>query len=275
MASTSRHWLNERFTEFLAEVQRQKEAVLSGHWAYYEDEPHGDTSEHAAVSAAVNPVWQKLKELLEEQAGRSREHGASGEQLYRKAQFAMAAYADEVFLRQVPAWRGQLAWKNYPLQQAFFNTINAGQELFAEIDRLLANYNAGERSLAEVYFNVLSLGFLGVYGVGGQQGAVSRRSREVEDRKHRLYRSLSEESGSLGSRVSPSAYERIRDEDVGREIPSALQSMTLLGLVVGVLVLAVWVAGLWLRKDLGRTLETLSNRELIAPAGVEAEGEGR
>lgn len=255
-----KHWLNERFTEFVIELGRQKEAIRAGRWAYYADSPISPKN-GSAGEKGPNPAWEAIAALLRRQATDSSRHGASGEELYREAEFAMAALADEVFLTELGNWPGRADWSAYPLQKAFFGTINAGEELFTKIDRFLENYHPGQRGLAEVYFNVLSLGFRGKYGVGEEGPRSLKIPRGVEKRRQRLLHTFHEPSAPLSSRVSDAAYRNIRTEEAGSEIPSARQSILFLALAVLVVGAGIWAASSWLRGDLQAAVDTLDRIE--------------
>src|SRR5690606_13026522 len=207
--------------------------------------------------------------LLRKQADEASRHGASGEELYREAQFAMAALADEIFLVELGDWPGRADWATYPLQKALFGTINAGEELFARIDRFLESYHPGQRGLAELYFNVLSFGFRGKYGVGEKGPRSLKIPSGIEKRRQRLLHTFQEAPARLTRRISEGPYRHIRTESIGGEIPSARQSLTLLALAVAVLALLVWGAGTWLRSDLQAAIDRLERMETERSAATE------
>ena len=107
------------------------------------------------------------------------------------------------------------------------------------MDRLLARMDPGERDLAEIYFNILTLGFRGRHAVlGRKRASATSVPPEITDYCTRLHRFFAGRGEEYSSRVSPQAYEHTDARSTGSLIPSAAQALILLGLVVVVL----WVA---------------------------------
>ncbi|HYE89568.1 MAG TPA: hypothetical protein VEA38_01055, partial [Terriglobales bacterium] len=92
-------FLLAQFREFYREVIRLKQSVQGGTW-HAAPAPAPDGPAPAGETPQVGArIWQRLVSILETQAltaGRST--GAYGAELYRDAQYVMAALADEVFL---------------------------------------------------------------------------------------------------------------------------------------------------------------------------------
>src|SRR5689334_18745443 len=83
-----------QFREFYQELARLKSLVINpvGSLSRLMEESHDPAVE-------AEDIWQKLFSLLEVQAERaSRSGGAFGYEVYREAQYVMAALADEFFL---------------------------------------------------------------------------------------------------------------------------------------------------------------------------------
>src|SRR3954470_14092501 len=115
----------------------------------------------AAPSATpASAVWQQLLTLLERQAFEAGQTGgAFAFEIYREAQYVMAALADEVFLKL--NWEGKASWPL--LESRLFQTHYAGEAVFQRIERLLQRRDPFYVDLAAVYFVALSLGFKGKY----------------------------------------------------------------------------------------------------------------
>lgn len=111
-------------------------------------QPAGVAPERTAAEAQ-----QRMRRLLE----RAR-HGALAAdkpaQHVESAAFAVAAWFDEIAARQ-PGWNEAVA----PLQLQLFNSTNAATEFFHH----LANLQANDAELREVYWYALALGFKGQY----------------------------------------------------------------------------------------------------------------
>ena len=240
----AQRWLLKKFTEFFVEVQRQKQAIAAGKWAFREDDPVPFDPQNPS-GRGPNPVWESIAFILRRQAEEARESGASGSQLYREAQYAMAALADELFIVGVKEWPGRDDWHAYPLERALFGTQVAGEDVFQRMDRLLARMDPGERDLAEIYFNILTLGFRGRYAVlGKKRASATSIPPEITEYCTRLHRFFAGRGEEHASRVSPQAYEHTDARTSGGLIPSAAQALILLGLVVAVL----WLSSRVLNK---------------------------
>ena len=121
-------------------------------------------------------IWQKLLSLLEAQAERaSRSGGAFGFEVYREAQYVMAALADEFFLNE--NWRGKQTWPL--LENRLFRSTAAGEVFFKKLDLLLLQRDPVYVDLAAVYFFTLSLGFQGKYRGNDPQNQIDHYKRQL------------------------------------------------------------------------------------------------
>ncbi len=228
-------WLQEKFSEFYIEIEKQKHAIRSGRWAYLPENPVPFDPKNPG-NRGPNPVWESLAQVLRNQATEAGESGASGFNLYKEAQYAMVALADEIFMSGMIDWPGKSDWNSYPLEMAFFNTRSAGQSLFEKIEQVLSRRDPGERDLAEVYFNVISLGFHGKYFAQRQKQAPgSQSSQELADLRRRLHSCYTDGKTKSSAKVSPQAYDYIEARDMGSKIPNALQSLVFFAIAVVVL----------------------------------------
>ena len=119
-----------QFREFYQELARQKALILNPVGSLV----HVGQDEALDISVQATDIWQRLLSLLEAQAERaSRSGGAFGYEVYREAQYVMAALADEVFLNE--NWPGK---HNWPLLEIrLFRTGSAGEVVFKKLDILL------------------------------------------------------------------------------------------------------------------------------------------
>jgi type VI secretion system protein ImpK len=126
--------------------------------------------------ALSEPIVRLLKE---QELSATRYGGQYGARIYKEAQYAMAALADEIFLHLLE-WRGRGDWQQALVEQRLFNSSLAGERIFERIDLLLRDRNDPSfPDLAAVYYQVLSLGFLGKYRLDGDVGAVETYRREL------------------------------------------------------------------------------------------------
>jgi len=94
--------------------------------------------------------------------------GAAGEPDIAAAQYAFVALLDELLL--FSDWPGGAVWEARPLEVRVFGTRSAGERLPDAIEALLAQRDASQRDLANVYLACLMLGFKG--RLRGAQGAL-------------------------------------------------------------------------------------------------------
>lgn len=218
-------FLIDAFQQFYGEVIRLKGRLSGGTWS---------VEEVAERTNDITPsgVWRKLLSILERQALEAgREGGDFGVELYRKAQYAMAALADETFLNL--NWVGREAWRQHLLESRLFGSHRAGDELFEKIDELLRDRDSLHLELARVYLMVLALGFQGKYR--GKPGA----DEDVASYRRRLFRfifSRDPEAVRGNDNLVPQAYAETLD------VPRAVQLPYLKPWVWAmVLIIVVWV----------------------------------
>src|SRR5580658_64213 len=85
------------------------------------------------ASPAVTGVWQQLVSLLERQSLEAGQGGAFAYEVYREAQYVMAALADEIFLHL--DWEGRSRWTL--LESELFHSHAAGEVFFQRVEDLL------------------------------------------------------------------------------------------------------------------------------------------
>lgn len=212
-----RSWLEERFSEFYVEVERQRRLVQSGRWArakeaYTAEAPEGE-------SLGPNPVWDAIARTLRRQEAEASRAGAAA-QYYRDAEYAMVALADEIFLNL--DWTGREEWEDRLLETEFFNSQIAGEKLFDNVDAILGRRDPGEAEVARIYYLALRLGFQGRYR-GDDLSAIEKVQRNLLGRFYKQDRV---------ERVSPQAYEHTQTGVEGLLIPSARKAVAVLAIVV-------------------------------------------
>jgi type VI secretion system protein ImpK len=133
--------------------------------------------EHEGKSGAeaLSRQLVQLIELHTLEAGR--QGGKAGLDAELQARFAKAALADEVLLHT--EWTGRTHWQHVLLEATLFNTAYAGQQVYADIDRLLRERDPARRGVARLYLHLLSLGFQGRYRGGADLGPIAAYRREL------------------------------------------------------------------------------------------------
>lgn len=74
---------------------------------------------------------------------------------YDQARFAVCAWVDEMLLAS--AWQHKNLWQREQLQRIYYNTTEAGEEVFERLNRL----GLHQRDVREIYYLCLALGFKG------------------------------------------------------------------------------------------------------------------
>lgn len=256
-------FLLDRFQDFHREVLLLRERVSQGAWVF-------DAERAAAPAPAVGQlvetaptaVWRSLLTLLERQALEAGRNGGDfALEVYRRAQYAMAALADEVFLNL--DWAGREAWRDHLLEARLFGSHRAGEELFERIEELLRDRDTVYGELARVYLTVLALGFQGKYR-GRPDG-----ERELDSYRRRLFRFIFGREpqavtagGGGGERLVPQAYASTLDEGSRTTLPHLKPWLWAM-----VLLTVLWIAGghlLWRSTVAG--LEPLVD-EILSQSG--------
>lgn len=224
-------FLLDRFQEFYREVLRLKQSVGHGNWVF-----DGQPGQPGGPPEDLSPtaVWRTLLALLERQAlEASRSGGDFALEVYRRAQYAMAALADEVFLHL--DWPGREAWRKNLLESRLFGSHRAGEELFERMEELLRDRDNVYGELARVYLTVLALGFQGKYR--GHPEA----ERELESYRRRLFRFIFGRDPRAvrgDERLMPEAYAATLDEGTGTTLPHLRPWVWAL-----ILLVALWLGG--------------------------------
>lgn len=204
-------FLIEKFRQFHGELLRLTKQVEVGNWVFDAPVAAGESGADAAPSA----VWRRLLSVLERQSLEAvHDGGGFAVEVYRGAQYAMAAYADEVFLNL--QWAGRDTWRDHLLESRLFGTHRAGDELFERIDALLGNRDTAYSELARVYLMVLALGFQGKFR------GLSDAEQQIEPYRHRLFRFIfgREPLAVRGAEeVVPQAYATTLNESGASQLP--------------------------------------------------------
>lgn len=106
------------------------------------------------------PPYEQVKadimRFLSQGEGLARK-GAFSQEDHDQARFMICAWVDEVILRS--SWTHTHLWQREQLQRIYYNTTEAGEEVFERLNAL----GFHQRSVREVYYLCLSLGFVGRY----------------------------------------------------------------------------------------------------------------
>jgi type VI secretion system protein ImpK len=107
----------------------------------------------------------------------------------RELIYAMAAIADEIFLCM--EWAGKKYWEENMLEQLYFGTQIAGEEIFNRINKLMVEKKTVAIEMAEIYLRALSLGFKGKYRGSDNEQA------EINAHRNRLFEFIEKNDKSI------------------------------------------------------------------------------
>jgi type VI secretion system protein ImpK len=115
---------------------------------------------------SVEELRRRLLERVEQQTrpdGAPR--GSLEERRLEEIRYVLATFADELLV--MAPWYGREAWRENLLEDALFDTHDAGDRVFDNVERLLREKDSARAEVAAVYLMALSLGFEGRYrGIG-------------------------------------------------------------------------------------------------------------
>jgi type VI secretion system protein ImpK len=233
-AQGTEYGLIAQFREFHSELLRIRYALGVGGRLAERGEGTLDAGELAGR------VHHRLRSLLERQATDAlRRSGGYGAELYREAQYLMAALADEVLLHRLD-WDGRDLWTDHLLENALFGTQVAGERVFDRLESILAEGGRIQPELASIYLATLSLGF---------RGRLWRPAdaRELRGYRQGLARAIARHDPDMTRRekghLFPGAYAATLSEGRAVRLPHVRPWLVALaGLVVAFLVVShtVW-----------------------------------
>jgi len=228
-------FLLKQFHTFYEQVVRQKAMVteIESRTAGLLD-AEGDNPE----ADRVHTVQVTLIKVLEEQVLESRRHGGEyGVDYYKKAQYVMAALADEVFLNM--PWEGRELWKTNLLEFNFFGTHVAGELLFEKIEELLKDRDPALIEIAAIYLMALSLGFRGKFKDKDDAGMLDYYRSQLFAFIFKTNADLTSETKQL----FPETYNYTLDKSEGKRLPYLNKWIVVIGLIIILFVVgsyAVW-----------------------------------
>lgn len=139
--------------------------------------------------------------------------GEYGVDYYKKAQYVMAALADEVFLNM--PWQGRELWKSNLLEYKFFGTHVAGELLFEKIEELLKDRDPALIEIAAVYLMALALGFRGKFKDKDDAGMLDYYRNQLFTFIFKTNADLTSETKQL----FPETYNYTLDKSEGKRLP--------------------------------------------------------
>lgn len=231
--------LVRQFRAFYATLLRLKHEVQDGTYV-----PSARGADASRSDGGTPEIQRELVTLLHDQKQAAQRNG--GTPLLdrcERAQYAMVALADEVFLNL--DWSGRDYWYNHLLETRQFDSQNAGDQVFAIIDDLV-NQRAASADVATVYLYTLILGFEGKY-------RNSSDASPLRERRRALYQHIQHQaSDRLSDRqpLSPDAYRHTLDHGTVRLLPNLRGWTSGLGAVVAVYLIVSTLLWWWHTDEL-------------------------
>ncbi|GHT93037.1 hypothetical protein FACS1894122_07670 [Alphaproteobacteria bacterium] len=169
-ASTNTLDLIEMFDEFCLEVFENRKLIDEKRDAFDFRQMH-------------NMMCNNLKKALEY------DKNLSFHKEIREVAYIMAAFGDEIFLNM--EWIGKKFWEEHMLEQIFFGTQIAGEAIFARIEDLIVAKHTLFLEKAEIYIELLLLGFKGRYR------AMENEHEQLDIYRQKLFTSISKHDIAL------------------------------------------------------------------------------
>ncbi|MBI9082859.1 MAG: DotU family type IV/VI secretion system protein [Desulfobacterales bacterium] len=228
-------FLLRQFQDFYREVIAQKTAIVQ---AAEGPKIAPQSGAEDTAKEGLHAVQIRLMRILEEQVLESRRRGGEyGVNYYRKAQYVMAALADEIFLHM--RWEGRDLWKSNLLEFKFFGTHVAGEVVFEKIEALLRERDPAMIEIAAVYQLVLALGFRGKFRDRDDGG-------QIDHFRSQLYTFIFHRNPDLfnsGKLLFSDAYDYTLDQGEGKRLPYMRRWI---GVIVLLIVVFLGVShGIW------------------------------
>jgi type VI secretion system protein ImpK len=137
--------------------------------------------EQMSLQGGFQPSYDQVRTditgLLQKQEAEAKRQGLS-EQDYREARFAVVAWVDETIL-QYGGWEHHAQWGAHPLQLEYYQTRNAGEEVFEHLRQLRSEQEA----VRDIYYMCLGLGFSGRYALGVEDERTLNHIRHEQAQK--------------------------------------------------------------------------------------------
>lgn len=259
--------LIDQFWLFYSEVMRIKRAladrraapVILDPTAAPQTEDAGDGPARAALfdardsAADARQIATSLQRLLEHLALQAmRQGGQFAQGIHNEALYVMAALADEIFLHDVD-WPDKQSYRSVLVESLMFKSHVAGEQVFANLDRLLELRDPNHAELATVYLLALSLGFRGKFRRLPDQGRLAGYRRQLF--QFVMHRPTALDAESL--RICAASYDHTLREGGGARLRPLRR--WILGLVAVVVLLTAASHVIWLVQtaDLVRALEVV------------------
>ena len=128
---------------------------LVGYVVYFQKGVASKQPPYEQVKADVLRLMTKSEDCVKK--------GLVSQEDYDQGRFMVSAWVDEMILSS--AWSQRNQWQKEQLQRLFYNTTEAGEEVFERLNRL----GLHQKDIREVYYLCMALGFKGRFVKPGDE----------------------------------------------------------------------------------------------------------
>jgi type VI secretion system protein ImpK len=184
-------------------------------------------------AAAKQPPFEQVKGDIQRLISESEmqvKRGVFSQEDYDQARFMVCAWADEAILSS--SWNHKGQWQREQLQRLYYNTTDAGEEVFDRLNAL----GFQQQDVREVYYLCLALGFKGRFIHQGDDFLLDQL--KVSNLKFLLGSSVGIPSLDR-SELFPEAYPTQAAGIVPQKRPFRFSPLTIFAMVAPVILFAV------------------------------------
>ncbi len=218
-------WLGESFAQFVAELHKQRRRVEN---AAPETTAFGKAA--TAEGVAFDSVQRELKRLLEDLDAEASAYMRP--EAFKRAHYAMAVLADEIFMRHMAEWDGAALWQQHPLEVEIFGTQDAATLFYKKADETIQSTDRADAAVAEIFYYAISLGF---------EGMLDQKERTDYMRKLAIRFGRTPRRTTEISKLIPQAYGNLHVESRGGLLPAMWKAIAVLAAVVLISIVALTV----------------------------------
>ncbi len=205
-------------------------------------------------SGTAKDLSDRLNHMIVEARSEAINAGISIDE-FNEGLFPVLAWVDER-ISIMHQWDGSNSWQDFLLQRLYFRTVLAGVEFFER----LADLDAKDEQIREVFLICLCLGFMGRYNTQPEASDLA----EIRIKEYRLYQmNAVRNRDPLDVPLFPFAYQR-EDEPVPVFVAPWKKWLTLRNvLIVGTPIIILIVMMVVLNHTLGEEVDTFRKATLL------------
>ncbi len=176
-------------------------------------QPKPSSIDHQSVAQEIRERLETVLTSQYRELGSNK--GGYAARYYEEAQYIMVSLADETFINL--NWSGKEEWEDNLLESLMYNTQDAGDKFFENLDMFLERAHSSQTTdMAALYLIALGLGFKGKYRDAEYEATLAKY-------KERLYRYITSEDPALlhnQSHLFPESYANIIGDRQSIQMPN-------------------------------------------------------